>query len=689
MSTVLYKTCGTNGDYSNIFTAMSDMLVSGVAATGSILEYYLDVLDGLYSGHFTGSIPYSGTFNIISSGAYIKQNGTNLVSGNFSVDNLHFYYNNYSGYIFTVPSYSTHKYSNIYVNCYNGCSLSPRGTVYFSNSHLIGLGSGYLSGLGIVDNSGTLYLSETDVSNFNIGVISGPGTEIKYSNIYNNNLGVTVTHNAMVSNSLINNNTYGIYVTNNLNLMNSTINGAYAIRLLSGVYEIQNSILYGSIYTISGVCSPTISSYIENSNLFPNNWVAHTPYYTNITNSDPKFFNPNIGDCRLKINEINGSPSITGGLNNFDSDITINVTENQFLVYDNNQLPIDQFSKFIFKQGSNILFSDFNQEVEFATIRANYGNRTLNYSQLCNIQFTESDIQTLEEFNPWDWDYKVFNTTKIDVEENFIVPKSRINIKNIIDNKLSLDYDVLVSKITKDSVKVFNEIDYRGLTYDFDLTKPGESIVWVLEGKNQILIKRNFLTGDIIDQYPILSIASDSKQFIRPSGLVYIGVDKDRYMFVSESDPNKEYLGYNENGDFRFLDIRIDKNYDVRGILSYKDRLYITCTNYDSPLTTYETFNTDLTGVGKILMYDNNVTFEHYISKTNTENGPKELLLSLENMYPTDLTIYEDGSLLVADYKVANQIFKYKFAYDYALKQTSVDKEARILLRENYEDVYV
>jgi hypothetical protein len=55
-------------------------------------------------------------------------------------------------------------------------------------------------------------------------------------------------------------------------------------------------------------------------------------------------------------------------------------------------------------------------------------------------------------------------------------------------------------------------------------------------------------------------------------------------------------------------------------------------------------------------------------------------------MYPTDITVYEDETLMISDYSQP-KIYKYNFAYDYAIVGTSYDNLTQILLREDYNDV--
>ena len=63
------------------------------------------------------------------------------------------------------------------------------------------------------------------------------------------------------------------------------------------------------------------------------------------------------------------------------------------------------------------------------------------------------------------------------------------------------------------------------------------------------------------------------------------------------------------------------------------------------------------------------------------------MLLHENNKLPTDLTVYEDGNIFVADYANISGIYRYKFAYDYAIVEEQYEKLSRVLLREYYPEV--
>jgi hypothetical protein len=201
---------------------------------------------------------------------------------------------------------------------------------------------------------------------------------------------------------------------------------------------------------------------------------------------------------------------------------------------------------------------------------------------------------------------------------------------------------------------------------------------------NQILSKLNPYTGEVLESWPLLTAPRET-QFVFPSGLIPAGVFKDKYKYILESDPQVEYLSDSEDGRFKWIATTIDSNKDIRGILAFKDNLYVTMSEYSAPIEDRFVTPTGF-AVGKVLMYSNNHTFEHYIPNYGMTFEPTQLVLSSEHNYPTDITVYEDGSIFIADYLNTSGLYQYKFAYDYALIRSSYDQDSLVLLRENYED---
>ena len=118
----------------------------------------------------------------------------------------------------------------------------------------------------------------------------------------------------------------------------------------------------------------------------------------------------------------------------------------------------------------------------------------------------------------------------------------------------------------------------------------------------------------------------------------------------------------------------INYQWDLRGLLSYKDNLFITAA-----------YGTELSGVPYLVRYSNRGFYKDYVT-----SDPTKYTLQLTNNDPRDLTVYEDGTIMVVDgsnISNSNNIYKYKLRYDYALAGESYLQKNRYLLRENYEDV--
>jgi hypothetical protein len=290
---------------------------------------------------------------------------------------------------------------------------------------------------------------------------------------------------------------------------------------------------------------------------------------------------------------------------------------------------------------------------------------------------------------PYDWEYKTFNTTEITNRHKYIIPKSVVDIVDTISGAIGTYIPrVVFNKIDKRHITPYLYADYRGVAFDYDLTVPGKAVVWMIEGTNQTLIQLNAYTGERLAEYPLFVPSMEGAAYVKPSGIIKVGVQKDEFKYVLESDPNYELLSKNDYGRFDWISTELDTHKDARGLLAYKGNLYVTVTEYN-PYSILDRTSIPMYrgSVGKLIRYYNNDTFEHYIANYTTQTGPSGFLLGSGNCYPTDITVYEDGSLLIADWAERNSLFRYKLAYDYAMVQSSYDTETRIILREHYDNV--
>lgn len=689
------KTNGT-GDYTDITNAFDDMLISGVAASGNITEYMMIVDGETYSGTFSGEIPYNGKFNVIGSGTYLHLiTEINNIQGTYSdpftpnlnIEDMVIDCSGLSNYSFLVPSGFGLSIKNTeFINNISGI-YNAIGTVVLDNVSSCGIsGSSFKflydisGGLNIVRNSNISYYDTAFYSK---------NLTLSDSFIHSNSTGVCYVsgYDIFINKSLFYDNEQDINIqSGNLYLDNSTLNDHI---LVQNTYVYANGNIITTPNNISGICQT--GSYLINSCLY-DNIINPTLSYSGNIYGDPLFNNSSIGDYRLKFKQTEGSPAVEVKPNlNYDSSIEFITDASKLQLYDSRGKLINkEFLPYIYTQGSTITLSDYNREIKFAEILNLF--KTITYKLIVNLKFEETNVLTTSSFNlnqnepdlyPWDWDIKEIDTTQITNENKYIIPRSVINIEDIIASKIGLvPTQVFYSDIVKENIKVYIISDLRGIAYDYSLSSPGQTILWTLDGNNQSLIKKDAYIEDYIENYPLLCY-SPTKTLVRPSGLIYTGVRGDYYTFIKYNDPDTELLGLTELGDFNWIATDINQKYDLRGVLIYKDNLFITGSKYSTDVTN-RTITSSGESIGYLFWYNNNDLFTNYIKPTNNINLA---VLSSGNYYPTDLTMYEDGTLMIADYLSNSGIYKYKLAYDYCLVNSSYDNETNILLREYYTDV--
>jgi hypothetical protein len=679
------------GDYTNITTAFDDMLVSGIAATGSISEYLMLVDSYTYSGTLSGNIPYSGVFKIIGSGTYFRlTDSISNISGtyksyftpNLILENMIIDCSGLNTYTANIPSGFGLELNNIQlINDISG--FYNLGVIKLNKFDSCGI-SGYSN--NFITSSGFETISDSNISNYKIAIQSN-NLNISTSSIHHNNSGIfyDTNFNIIIDKSLI----YGNY-------KNIQVNSGYCYITQSTIDNITISNTYLTCdqcivnNNISGVALS--GSYIYNSKI-SSSLDSNISVSGNISD-DPKFNNTSVGDYRLKFKQTEGSPAIEVKRNlNYDSSITVYIDQSKFQIYDNFGIFKNyEFLSYIYIQSSTIVFSDYNREIKFAELKNLY--KKLFYKLYSNIQFNEYNVLTDSTLNininqndphPYDWDYKELNTTQIIDYNKYIFPRSFINVENIISQKIpNLPLNISFSTINKDNIKPYIIQNFRGITYDYYISSPGNSIVWTIDGSNQSLIKKDIYNNEYIENYPLLSL-KPSKSIIRPSGIIYTGVNGDYYNFIKQDDVNFKLLSLSENGDFYFISTQIDQSVDLRGIKTYKDNLLITAGKY-SPDITDRLLIQSGNPVGYLFWYNNNDLFLNYTKPIDSIN---KSILASGNYYPTDITVYEDGTILIADYYSPSGLYKYNLCYDYCLINSNYDNETKVLLREYYSNIEI
>ena len=695
----LSKTVKKNGggDYTDFVTAVADILVSGLNASGYYTNYVLFVDNEEYSGYFDVTVPYSGNLTINGSGTWWTPTQTSYISG---------YYNNSTPNIDINGFCINGENSSTIFNVYSGAAFN------ISNTEFLEISNG-------IENSGSLSLEK----------ISANGIDAIKGNCFVFDYGNTV-----ISNSSISNFASGIYTSNSVILNSQFIDNSTHVILPSGHISISRSLLYGGssgivfesiptgeLYittttinvpipiTVSGVLLNTNKSIIKSDNEYCiygsviSGTLSDSCTYpststiplteTNVIHSEPKFNSAIRGDFRLKFKQTTGDDSTELYDRGLYSGVTLYTEQAQFMIKDSKGHAFDSFLPFVYKSGNSLLLSDHMKEIAFSNTKAGYTD--LNYSVQMLARFTVNDVPTLPSFSkiygqfPYDWTYKVFQTAEITNEHRYIIPKSIVDIQRVITPFISQISSVQFSAINKTAYSPIHFLDYRGVGYDYDLNSLGTSVVWMIEGTNQKLIKVNAFTGELVEEYPLFVPDISDNYYIVPSGLIYNGVYKDQHRYMFMDNPDIEILADNPDYKFKWISTELDKHKDAKGITAYKNNLYITLTEYHTqPIYNRSTIPIYSGSIGKIIMYDNNNTFKHFIANySNSDIGPTSFVLDQENSYPTDLTIYEDGAVIVADWNIKHKLFKYKLAYDYAIMQSSYDSETAIILRENYENV--
>jgi len=671
-----YKTISRSGsgDYSDLVTAINDIQPSGYSVVTLEVDY------DTYSGHF--DLECSGIFNIIGN------KSTFIFDDICNLNGLYELYPTFSwkSFIFDGIINSDYVISNNinssfedieFIDCASG--ISNLGTIEGNNIRACGNDDG-----SFIDSIGSVSLTNSHISHFSVGV-AGDTIQLNNSSLKDNIIGINSDNASIfINKSLIKNSP--IYL-NSGNISSNKNTFVSTDVLISGGYQtVQDTILQtSSEYALIG------SGTLTNVDLYSGDLNG---LYTldNIIYEKPLFADETYGDYRLTISPIAGSPCLNIGTNKINDDVTVTVDTNQFIVFDSNNIKTNyiDFIPYIIKQDNTIRFTIEGKEIQFADYLYQSMYKSFSMSQIFNINFSVYDVPTVQSMSqysspyPYEWDYATFYTPVISDENKFIIPRSVVNLKDLITSYLPFNYEAIYKDINQTSVKVYNKIDYRGISFDYEMSQFGKAYNWVIEGRNQLLLKQNAFTGETIDSYPLL--CPTVVGMVQPKGIIYVGQNENfKHRFIYETDPSIEIVGESEQGYFNWVNTSIDSMIDLRGVLSLNHNLYVTGTEYFSPLESHDEIYT-LSGVGIILRYDTTGNYEHFISNLNSTDTPDKFIL-MSGYLPYDLTVYEDGDLLVSDYNTENYINKYKMKYDYALIESTYDRDIQVLLRENYDDV--
>lgn len=684
------------GEYTDLVSGIVGILASGVAATGVYTELNLLVDSGYYAGSFSAEIPFSGSLNIIGSGAaWFEPTATCSISGyydgesNFSLRQFRVIGSGISSALFSIYPNTQCEFNSVnFIETANGFVNSGILILDHCNAH------GDNTGTLAVSPTGSLQVFDSSICYYAVG-LSGIYVICQGSELFDNQVGVSSSSEILLDHVLIEGSsgilmscTSGTAILDNVTIDTNwqCMNLTYVpnVRINKSIFETASS------YSITG---STVSGVINNCCFNTAVWnPALSLSGLNNFSSDPEFHDTTVYDYRLNFRDTIGSPCIeVADQGILASGVTVNTEQSQLVFSDkrgniNSQL----FSPFVYKQGNTLLFSDYGREELFGDILQSYYPEL--YQLYTRLTFTVYNPRLIPAIDankwlfPFDWDFKRFDTTEITSEHEYVIPRSVFNVSQGISGLVGEYFNsVLFDKIDKSMIVPYLNKDLRGVSFDFDASTQQNPVAWVIEGSNQILNKITPYNGETLESYPLL-VSTREKTYIYPSGLIPAGVYKDKYKYLLESNPQEEFFSDSDDGRFKWIATGLDEHKDVRGILGYKGNLFITISDYSNPIEDRTTTPTGL-AVGKILMYSNNNTFEHYIANYTMDKAPVQLLLASGNDYPTDITVYEDGTFYIADYLNPSGLYQYKPAYDYALMQSSYDRESLVILRENYENV--
>jgi len=508
-------------------------------------------------------------------------------------------------------------------------------------------------------NNGTLLIN--GVNAYGLGVFLNNHSEIESIN----RLTISGFTKGILSDSNIKN-------INN-SVISNCLNGV-EISMADSDININNSLIYNSFI---GVLTNTSVNFNQSTVLCvtPSSSVSYTNLDSVLDdNYDAySFADPLHGDFSPLIGADNSDSSIliNGGSSSTPDQTVVDFSTNGFIVKFNN-INIDSIP-FVFKRGETIVFSNYGRDVSLARRIDDYltdPTYAFSYTKqviLHNILVKHSFDKRVDQNDAWPYEWDMIDiTTPVIEDTKFIVPRSIIDLGDILNSVGIRDTD-----IKENSIKVYNNMRYGGISYDYKASNVGSTIIWYIEKNNNILVRKNLISGEE-ERFPLMCPdLTDplNKLTIRPSGLIPLSRTKDGFNFTLENDTTITVKALNEVGDFYWICTDINNSFEPRGLLVHKDSTWI--------VSVY-TINDTSTPI--LLRYNNRDTYKHYIG-----NEYDVFNLSSDNSSPTDMTVYEDGTLYIAD--LNSKIFKYKPLYDYALKEDAYNNKTKLVLREQYDDV--
>jgi len=646
-------------DWYNAFASWSP--ITSILFSGDIDNIYIsdDVcITGSFNLVYSGFLNVYGGFNsdLLTSGTDLpplrfntefKSNVLNSISGIINIKNLDLVNIRISNYGDMAISDSTIKSGN-FIN-YNSMTVANVDSCGYNNNDFI---TSYSSNLSIIDSN---------ISNYNVAIHTYSGfSNIHNTILYKNSYGlVLVNSSGIVTNLASVMNQTGILTDSYLGLESSTLYDTIPIvstSTLASVCLINKCVIQGTSSSVTVAASGNIT----NSIIYPAS-VGTTN--TNTKALDPFLNNPTKGDIRLQLD----SPaldlvSLSSNTIEIESPVVgFKIMQGSYKV---------NLADYTYINDNNLLISNYLNETR---VGSRYAHPLYTYTtayrrklKYYNVVVQSSFIKDINAKDPWPYDWDMQELKVPSKTTRYLIPRSIVDIK-----QLTVADNIIGSTKIK-NIKAFIKPDYRGISYDFDKSQLGRNVIWYLDANTHVLYEKNLFNNEVLNAYPLMCpdiSFSGYKGLVAPSGLIYNSQTTNDFKFILERDPNVIISAKNQFGMLDWICTEKTMLYDLNGVLVNKDVVFIT--------------GQDANDHGYMFQYNTRDNIFNFMKSPITYN------LVPENYQPRDMTVLEDGTILISDAASGAYLYNYKFMYDYALKESLDGNKTKLIFRENYTNIQI